>query len=615
MILSTSLFPLLMAAAPVVHAYPDTVRFDLASGELLLSRRGGAPKEASALQLRLPLKLHAARDEVVAFQLLVEGEEGTLPISLAEAEGVHGALFREVGVRIDIPSRSANVHSLGPALYPDALIPSSTVALSKGRAVLWVDLHVKRDAAPGKRRLEVRIGDTKIPVELDVLDVTLPARDVARLGAVNFGSILIRGRRDRQREMAWMQEAHAHYLSVELMRPTPDRLLDGALHWEGWAEHIGPYVDGSAFTEHFGYRGPRAGEPTTRFILPHTDWWPVDKTDDDLPSDPAAFSRALAEWERLAESRGWFDEEHPTDWVLFVNSLDEPKTPAQLESLLAYRKLIDDAGLKDRRRIHFRVDGNFGQGIQGWTDARMAEELGPVVDIWNVHGAPYTIPWSLLEQRRKAHDEEITIYFSNTSGEPAIPPTVIDAPLVGLRAWGWLVMRYGLSGALNWEVDYEAGCVKNPLCSPGGRMNLDATLIYRGHEVGEAFDSPIASMRLKALRRGAQDAALLSLLEERDPEVASQLAHVMVPRALGDQVPNEGYGVWPQDPMTYERARYAILDRLAGVEEPLPLAKVRFDKPAQFLGKGSEILLRVLIFLSVIVVWILVMRLRRGQTA
>lgn len=605
--------PLLMAAAPVVRAYPETVRFDLDSGALLMARRGGAPKDASALELRLPLKLHAVRDEVVAFQLVVEGEDETLPISLTEADGIRGSLFREVGVRIDIPSNSANVQSLGPGLYPDPLIPSSTVAPVNGRAVVWVDLHVDRTAAQGKRAFEVRIGDTRVPVELDVLDVTLPTKDAARLGAVNFGSFLVRGRRDRRHELAWMQMAHAHYLSVELMRPTPDRLPNGRIHWEGWAEHVGPYVDGSAFTAHYGYRGPRAGQPATRFILPHTDWWPVDKNDRDLPSDPAAFSRALAEWEQFAESRGWFDQENATDWILFVNSLDEPKRPEQIESLLAYEKLIAAAGLKNRRRVHFRVDGNFGQSIEGWSDVRMAEELGPVVDIWNVHGAPYTIPWALLQRRRKMHDEEITVYFSNTSGEPAIPPTVIDAPLAGLRAWGWLVMRYELSGALNWEVDYEAGCVENPLCSPGGRMNLDATLIYRGGELGEIADRPIPSMRLKALRRGAQDAALLSLLKAKDPETARQIAHVMVPRALGDEVPNEGYGVWPQDPMTYERARYALLDRLAGVPEPLPLGKIRFDKPAQFLGKSSEILLRVLIFLAVIVSWVLVMRWRRNR--
>src|SRR5687768_10957968 len=242
----------------------------------------------------------------------------------------------------------------------------------------------------------------------------------------------------------------------------------------------------------------------------------------------------------------------------------------------------------------------------------MADELGAVVDLWNVHGAPYTIPWSLLERRRKLHGEKVSVYFSNTSGEPAIPPTTIDAPIDGLRAWGWIAARYRLDGMLNWEVDFTSGCAKNPNCAPGG-LNLDATLIYRGHELGERFDQPIASMRLKMLRRGAQDAAIWHLLDEVDPDTARQIAEVMVPRALGDEIPNEGFGAWPQDPVTYERARAAMLDRLTGAREPLPLAKIRFERPSQFEGKGSQILYRFAILVAVVGIWFIISRQRRRR--
>jgi hypothetical protein len=242
----------------------------------------------------------------------------------------------------------------------------------------------------------------------------------------------------------------------------------------------------------------------------------------------------------------------------------------------------------------------------------MADELGRVVDLWNVHGAPYTIPWAILETRRKTHGEKVSVYFSNTSGEPAIPPVTIDAPIAGLRAWGWLAARYRLDGMLNWEVDFTAGCVKNPNCAPGG-LNLDATLIYRGHELGEGFDEPIASMRLKMLRRGAQDAALLAMLEETDPSTARQIAEVMVPLALGDGIPNEGYGAWPQNPVTYESARAAILDRLVRKAEPLALEKIRFDRPSQFLGKGAQIAFRVLIAVAVIAIYLVVSRRMRRR--
>ena len=97
-------------------------------------------------------------------------------------------------------------------------------------------------------------------------------------------------------------------------------------------------------------------------------------------------------------------------------------------------------------------------------------------------------------------------------------------------------------------------------------MNLDATLIYRGQEVGAAYDRPIASMRLKALRRGAQDAQLLKMFAAKDPEAARRLSKLMVPRALGDRVPETGPGAWSIDPFDWDRARGAILARLTSAE-------------------------------------------------
>jgi hypothetical protein len=159
-------------------------------------------------------------------------------------------------------------------------------------------------------------------------------------------------------------------------------------------------------------------------------------------------------------------------------------------------------------------------------------------------------------------------YASNSGGEPAIPPLVVDSTINGARAWAWIVARYGLEGALNWEVDFAEGCVRNPRCSEGGALALDALLIYRGQEVGRPAEEPIASMRLKALRRGAQDVALLALLGERDPAAAKAIAEQMIPRALGDEVSAPGKGTWPRDQAAWNRARAAILAQLAPSSAP-----------------------------------------------
>lgn len=564
--------------------YAEDVRFDLLTLKMLEAGRPDGPQDSEAFLLPTPVQLRAVRDEVVAFQVVVRGEPGPRPINVrttttASAAAPLATVFQARGIEIKDPSKTDFVISLGAGLYPGPLVPTRTATLSaEGHAVLWVDLYVPKDLAPGKYAGELKVAQASLPFELEVLPLVMPARDAARLGAVNFGSLLFRGNEDLRVERRWMQLAHAHGLSVELMRPVPKVRDDGTIDWEGWAARVGPYIDGSAFTAEAGYVGPRAGRPTTRFVVPLTDWWPVKATQDHLPSDPAKWSATLAAWERFVEQKGWFDRPEATTWILFINSLDEPHDAATLESLIKYGPLIDAAHLARRDHLLFRVDGNFGQNIEGWDDGRMADALGPVTDLWNVHGAPWTIPWGLLMKLRREDGDRVMAYASNTSGEPSIPPLAIDTPLVGARAWGWIVARYELEGLLNWEVDHwTEACRGNPRCSPGGELNLEANLIFRAEEYGGKVGDAYPSYRLKALRRGSQDVALLSIYAQHAPDTAALIAAAVVPNALGDQVPPKGPGAWSMDPETYHAAREAVLDRLMEAEHPFPLEKIRHD--------------------------------------
>ncbi len=603
-----------------VTAYPETLRFDLRDGRFLSSGRADGPTDPAPYGRRSPLSLRAVRDELVAVQLAVTGNGGQHPVQVqtpVDAEGraspIVPALFQARGIEIERSSHSGMIHSLGPGLYPDPLIPTSsvTVPVSQGLAVLWLEYFVPQETAPGDYVSVVKLGSVDFEIRIEVLEPVLPRRDVARLGAVNFGSLLELGQKDLAAQRAWMQLAHAHHLSIEIMRPTPKVAADGSIEWNEWARHIGPYIDGTAFTKTQGYHGPRAGLPTSRWVLPLTDWWPSKATPGFLPSDPEGWSKALAAWENFAQSKGWFDLPESTEWILFINSLDEPKDATKLEAMAAYAPLLANAKLAQRSRVQFRVDGNFGQPIPGWSDERQAEFLGGVVDLWNLHGAPYTMPWALVEQRRAAHGEQLMYYVSNSSGEPAVPPLVVDSPLEGARAWGWIVWRYGLSGALNWEVD-TPGCVENPQCSPGGGLNLDAVLIYRGEELGVGA-RPIPSMRLKALRRGAQDAALLALLAERDPDAARKLSELMIPRALGDQVPEQGPGAWPLNPADWDRARDAILDRLSNSKSQRRIEDVRRHPEPQWLRFKGMVALGIAAFVAVLAATVAhFMRTRRG---
>ena len=574
-----------------LEVYDESVRFDLRDGRILESARADGPSRVDELKLATPLALDAVGDEVVAFQVIVRGLPGTYdarmsPLRDAAGVTIAAELFAEHAVVVTTPSLDGYVYSLGAGHYPDILVPTATIAVvaEPAVAVLWVDIWVPPASPPGVFSSTLEVGDAKLPIELTVLDLTLPARDHAALSAVNFGSFLHRQQRDPQVLLRWMQLAHAHHLTVEWLRPTP-KVVSSSIAWGPWADMVGPYLDGTAFSKAAGYAGPRADQPVTRYVLPHTDWWPQPEAGDGRPSDPAAFSRALNEWEALAEARGWFKHTNSTEFILFINSLDEPKTDAAFQSLASYGALIADARLRDRTRVKFRVDGAIGVPLKQWPSARVLEDLGPVVDHWNVCGWTAWSPWDLLSKRLERHpDERVFWYASNTAGEPATPPLVVDSPITGARAWGWIVARYGLGGAMNWEVDYKPGCAADPQCTGDG-INLDATLMFRGHEVGRGYDEPIASMRLKALRRGAQDVALLAMLRQRDPAAATAIAQTVVPRAMGDDQPKEGRGLWPSRAGAYQRARRAMIDRLTGADTPLAIEQIRVE-PAS-AGGGS----------------------------
>lgn len=575
-------WPVAATAAPSFDFYPDSVRFDLSNGRRL-SDPSVPATDRRGFRFDEPLRLAVARDEVIAFQIVGRGEAGDYPIVIEGFDDLVVSTFEEVGIEITSPTESGGVTSLGPGTYPDALVPTSTLTVPAPPAIgaLWVDVFAPRKLEPGVRQGAIVIGTKRVGITITVLDVTLPGRDLASLGTVNFGSLLDKERADPKHLLRWMQMAHAHRVDIEIMRMTPTQADDGTIDWDGWMKRVAPYVVGTAFTSSVGYTGPRAGLPVARWIIPHTDWWPTKRTEAGLPEDPKRWSETLREWEKRVDAAGWFDRPYATKWIMFINSLDEPKTVEELASLAKYEKLLADAKLENRRRVWFRADGNFGPDYGGMSDEDVAAEIGGAVDLWNLHGASNTAPIRLIEARQGL-GERAMFYASNSGGEPSIPPLVIDADIVGARAWGWITYRYQLFGALNWEVDYyKGGCVENPKCSEGGRMNLDANLIYRGEELGLETHQPIASMRLKMLRRGSQDAAIADVVARRRPDVAGRIAEILVPRALGDNVPDQGRGAWTLDPAAYDRARNAMLTQVGG-GTPIPISSIRTD------GKGTQ---------------------------
>ena len=257
------------------------VRFDAESGAWLERPIGGAPPSPMPSS---PLWLEAERDEVVSFVLRVSGPQAPLEFRWSEEGGPDGHPtpvqiqgFEARPVHVQSPSHGAYIHSLGPGLYPDALVPVErfTPPPAPGVTSIFVDVFVPAEARPGAHRLSILVGSRRLPLVVDVGAALLPAEDVSGLGAVSFGSFQARLEKSPDAFRRGLQLLYAHRFNVELIPPWRPRVTpEGGPDWPSWADQVAPYLDGSAFSAEAGYRGPRPGQPLTRFVVPVTEKWP-----------------------------------------------------------------------------------------------------------------------------------------------------------------------------------------------------------------------------------------------------------------------------------------------------------------------------------------------------
>lgn len=595
-----------------VWVLDDSVRLDPVAATVIEARHPGPDGVDGSYGDENPvwseadrtIRLAAARNEVVAFQVVVEGaplrslalevSDLTGPGTLAAADAVrrYKEWFVEVRRESTFCEGVAMVTSLGPGWYPDALIPlDEPVADGFGQpfdvpdrrnavpgqraAAFWVDVLVPEGTDAGTYRGEVRVdregGTEAIPLELEVWPITLPAESHGGLGSVNYGGLgfdVWHGPAGAAGLVPWYQMAHAHRVELDALWLWPETLPGLWVDWGEWREALRPFLSGSAFTREAGYFGPSVGQPVGRFVLPFESNWPAPHTgwDDPRPTDPAFWQEQLRRCEEVLIEEGWDDiEAH-----LFVNGVDEPRDLAAYERIQFYGSLIEGAGLVDRDHVRFRLDaGHFkdvGDLVPGWDVDRIFEEVGDVVDVWNENAAPGFIDGAATRERIAAHpDERWWFYTTCSAGEPSVGAPVIEGEALGMRTWGWITFRYELAGAVTWEMDGMRHdhdvrtCWTNPQCSGYG-INGDAVLLYLGEAIGLEGE-PVASIRLKGMRRGAQDHEYLWLLAEAEGrrDRAEEIAAGLVPMALDDGVTTAGTpGRWVHDPAAYDDARRRI---------------------------------------------------------
>lgn len=244
-----------------------------------------------------------------------------------------------------------------------------------------------------------------------------------------------------------------------------------------------------------------------------------------LPRDCAAITREVRDW--VARTAG-------TGQVPFAIPIDEPRTIVAQLRVRARAACVRDAG---------GGPGTFLYAVtqkKNWIMGRDVDvHVTPFGGDWTYNGTP---PWA--------------------------GAMVLDAADPGMRTWGWIGFRHDMPlwyvwDAFYWRDRYNKGrdkapahdLVEDPVSFDDGEDhgNLDGVLGYPGG---------LPSLRLKALRRGQQDRALLDALAAcAGRPAADEIAAALVPTSLGTATRGERAS-WPANDDAWEAARHRVLDEL-----------------------------------------------------
>ena len=473
------------------------------------------------------LTLRGARNELVGWQLLLEGGELSEPPRL-ELEGLTA---NEARLRVEW-WRGVLVAE-GAARWPDPLLPldagttgsegGSRTKPSGGRPGdgngaserfqgLWGELQIPAEAPAGEHwgRLQLTRGDStlEVRVRLEVWPWALPDR-LSFIPEMNaYGS--------PEKSLEVYRLAHRHRTvwnrlpysqSGQIKGNLAPTVRDGVYDWQAYDAAMGPLFDGTAFADL-----PRAGVPLETCYLPLHENWPVpinEHYDGGYWADlaltdeyRAEFAAGVAEFARHLHERGW----NQTQFQVYFNNkvnykqrrwrdgsspwiLDEPASFQDFWAVgwlgHAVRSGLEQAGTPSAPLV-FRIDISRPQFQRDVFD--------PVLD-YNVcaGAAGRRYRRLLLDNARKFGQQLVDYGTSNPVSGSNVQPA----------AWCVESWARGADGVLPW----------NTLGRPESWRKADQLAIF--YPPAEGFsDEAAPSLRLKAYLRGQQDVEYLALWQQ-----------------------------------------------------------------------------------------------------
>jgi hypothetical protein len=535
------------------------------------------------------VRLFAARNEIVAFQVIVESDAkgiGALKLSLPELRQrggtssiVYKAPAADPSLTVGRPIQVFPLHYLNvtqttraewawdpgsPAAPADTLgwkpvqlVPENArpgrggfpIAVAPRNAqAIWIDVYTGRDRPAGFYDGTITVtadGTTRaIPIELQVYDFALPdANSVTAM--VYYEPEQPELYHGANLDAAYHRAAHRN--RVELVHAYDTAAVEAA---------IGRF-DGSDFTAERGYEGP--GEKTGNTLAPASFYGPGRGWDD----------RANA-WRKADEWMTFLGRRAPGVRT-FLYMPDEPSR-SEYPTIL---KLADN------------VHSNPGPGraLPIFITKQYVPELAEAVDIWAALPHLFDLSRAASERARGRQ------YWTYNSGRPNAPAVLIDAPATDPRAMAWALFEHDVDGYFYWHgVHWRHNSQKqgerrqdvwsNPITfdnrgqpnkTDHGFLNGDGVLFYPGEEKvhpdqDRGIPGPVSSVQLANLRRGLQDHLYLTLARRRgQTAVVNDVLQAVVPRVFSDAGKTVGFA---ETGDAFEAARRKLAEAIVAAGEP-----------------------------------------------
>lgn len=523
------------------------------------------------------VQLFGMRDEVVAFQIAIEGPAEGVTVDVdGLPPTVEMERFVEHFFEVKRSSTAGHDYSLGWAagsgprgkdwtgFYPDALIPVEKapawdpwpMKIAAGqRGAVWIDLTIPPEIDTGTYhgKVTVRAGDktlATLPLDLEVLPATLPQRAAKTLIFYDPGSLRKRIGNFDDTELQTLTLLRKHQL-------TPLRSV-------GSVEDVHDLDDDVVVLGTYGTFGDATPEQVGK----------VEQIADAL-AEQGVFDRAevilYAEDENCRSPRG-------AGWK---NALAASKNANAKRVKVAWTCSEDPA----KQPVDVPIVA--------------AQDWRPPSKAWIYNG-----------QR------------------PATGTMLTDTEAVSMRTYGWIAAMAQIPRWFIWESTfwydqnnggrgpYDPFVSAETFHNKDGEASMgDGVLLYPGRQIDKfvehsiGIDGVVPSIRLKNLRRGVQDAGYFELASESNRAGADKVARGLLPKILAE-VRDGNMPSWPERGKPFREARLE-LGRLVGTgHDPGPRSVAGAGGPRQH---GPRIRLRYIAALFILIVGVIGYVRRRRQ--